>query len=228
MRLRTVIQAVVFVALIGNCSSYGHPFCPSGVSLAQLVSFLDEGPCSLGNGITMYGPVSFQSSVMPLGVNHPHILASDVTILFGYNLTNPPTITMVAQCAKCAVTGMQSSQIEIGAYLSGEFPNFGALLANWAPTYNATAPDSQPKSSEACMPFTELDAELGAGNGDSIEVVRTAVTYQHTQISSFVPTWQSLPTPQPVTLNLMQSSFSCSYTVSYAATVYLSQPKPVH
>jgi hypothetical protein len=196
--------------------------CPSGDTVTNLALFIKTAPCLVGDGIVLYAPLTLQSSSMPVTQTHPNITTDDITILFGDLSTNPPTITLVAECANCAVTGMQATQIQIGAYFTGTFNNFGALMANWGPPPAATT--TQPSSREYCMPFSELDAELGAGTAAEVEVVRTAATAEHNNPTAYVPGSVTFSTPQPITFNLMQSSFSCSYTVSYSATLYLSQP----
>ena len=223
MRFR--LFAGVFTLSLSLCgSSFGQSLCPSGDTVTELAAFLLSGPCTVGNGIVLYAPLTLQSSTMPLTLAHPNIKTDDITIQFGYTNTNPPTITMVAECAKCAVSGAQATQIEVGAYFTGTFTNFGALMANWTPAPPAA---SQGLSREYCMPFTELDAELGAGTSVDVEVVRTSATYQHDQTTSYVPGSMTFSSPQPITFNLMQASFGCTYTVSYSATVYFSQPVPL-
>src|ERR1700722_5625624 len=93
-------------------------------------------------------------------------------------------------------------------------------MANWSAPSTAV----QPQSREYCMPFSELDAELGAGTGAEVEVVRTAATSEHDQTTAYVPESVSFTTPQPISFNLMQASFSCMSSISYSATLYLSQP----
>lgn len=217
--MRFTLSLTVFTLLL--CSAaFGQSLCPSGDTVTQLAAFLASGPCTVGNGIVLYAPLTLESSIMPLTKVNPNIGTDDITIQFGYTNTNPPTVTLVAECARCAVMGQQATQIQVGAYFTGTFNNFGALMANWGPPPASSAGISH----EYCMPFAELDAELGAGTSAEVEVVRTSATYQHNQVSNYVPGSITFASPQPITFNLMQASFSCKYTVSYSATLYLSQP----
>jgi len=219
MKSRVIAGAFALVLLL-SCSCFGQSLCPSGDTVTELSAFLKGGPCLIGDGIVMYGPLTLQSSSIPINKTHSNISTDDITIQFGYTATNPPTVTMVAECALCAVTGSQSTQIEVGAYFTGTFSNFGALMANWAP------PAAQAPSHEYCMPFSELDTQIGAGSSIGVQVVRTAATYQSTVTSSYVAGTTVFTSPQPITFNLMQAAFGCTYTISYSATIYLSQPLP--
>ena len=205
-----------------SVSAFSQTSCPSGMTVTELSAFLSGGPCLVGNGIVLYAPLTLQSSSMPVTKAHPNVSTDDITIQFGYTATTPPTVSMVAECAVCAVAGAQATQVEVGGYFTGTFNNFGALMANWSPPPSAV----QPLSHEYCMPFAELDAELGAGTGAGVEVVRTAATYENTQTLNYVSGSLTFTSPQPVTFNLMQASFGCTYTTSYSATIYFSQPVP--
>lgn len=212
------IAAIASVSLLATTPAASLPTCPSGDTMTELNTYLHATPCTPGGGITLRGPLTLAAAVVPLNMAHPNITTDDIIIKFGFLGTTPtPTIYVVFDCALCATTTYQSSQIAFGAYFTGTLINFGALLSSHS--FGAT-------QREACLPFSELDAEAGAGVSPSNLIIRAAQTYQYVNVNPYVPGSVTFPNITQLTFDLMQSSFSCTFGQSFEATLYLQQPPP--
>lgn len=213
--MNKTLQVLSLAAFSAAISFAALPICPSGDTMTQLNTYLQSTPCTPGAGITLRGPLTLASAVVPLNMAHPNITTDDIIIKFGFlNSTPTPTISMVFDCAACAVTAYQSSQIAFGAYFTGTLINFGVLLSSHS--FGAT-------QREVCMGFSELDAEAGAGVSPSNLIVRAAQTYQYVAVTPYVPGSVTFPNITQLTFDLMQSGFSCSFGQSFEATLYLQQ-----